>query len=141
MDQVVFSLIIELNLKCFSDLHIINLESSFLEVSLSMDSTQRGACDRCRGQKLRCVGLSGLMPTFESKGRLQRNEKPCDRCRKAQVECYSVRPASRRQSSISSSRLEEKSGPGAKGLGRKKATKYHDILCIIHLRKTIRPRQ
>jgi hypothetical protein len=88
-----------------------------------MDSTQRGACDRCRGQKLRCVGLSGLMPTFKSEGRLQRNEKPCDRCRKAQVECYSVRPASRRKSSISSSRLEENSGHRAQRLGRKTATK------------------
>ncbi|KAM3079625.1 hypothetical protein ACMFMG_006037 [Clarireedia jacksonii] len=88
-----------------------------------MDSTQRGACDRCRGQKLRCVGLSGLMPTFESEGRLQRNEKPCDRCRKAQVECYSVRPASRRKSSISSNRLEEKSGHGAQRPGRKTARK------------------
>jgi hypothetical protein len=82
-----------------------------------MDSNQRGACDRCRGQKLRCVGLSGLMPTFESEGRLQRNEKPCDRCRKAQVECYSVRPASRKTASISST------GHGPQRQRRKSVTK------------------
>ncbi|EDP47639.1 hypothetical protein KXV97_005972 [Aspergillus fumigatus] len=56
-----------------------------------------GACDRCRGQKLRCVGAGKPIPNSSS--RLLRNEIPCDRCRRAKVECYSVRPAPRRAAS------------------------------------------
>lgn len=62
-----------------------------------MDSTEnrrQGACDRCRGQKLRCVGLA--KPIFSSGSRFQHNEIPCERCKKAKVACYSVRPAPRR---------------------------------------------
>lgn len=55
---------------------------------------RHGACDRCRGQKLRCVGAG--KPILNSSSRLLRNEIPCDRCKRAKVECYSVRPAPRR---------------------------------------------
>ena len=61
---------------------------------MNNENGQRGACDRCRGQKLRCVG-SGK-PIFDSTSRFLRNEIPCDRCKRAKVDCYSVRPASRR---------------------------------------------
>lgn len=55
---------------------------------MESNSSRRSACDRCRGQKLRCVGLGN--PIFDSQSRHIRNEIPCDRCRKVQVECYSV---------------------------------------------------
>ncbi|KAF7172568.1 hypothetical protein CNMCM5623_004747 [Aspergillus felis] len=55
---------------------------------------RHGACDRCRGQKLRCVGAG--KPILNSSSRLLRNEIPCDRCKRAKVACYSVRPAPRR---------------------------------------------
>ncbi|KAL3421185.1 C6 finger domain-containing protein [Phlyctema vagabunda] len=89
---------------------------------MGVDSGQRGACDRCRGQKLRCIGLSGLMPAFESEGRIQRNEKPCDRCRKAQVECFSVRPASRKKTGDTPDD-KEKVGYGTQRQQRRSATK------------------
>ncbi|KAL4804808.1 hypothetical protein BDV18DRAFT_142570 [Aspergillus unguis] len=57
-------------------------------------TSRQGACDRCRGQKLRCVGAG--KPIVNSTSRFPRNAIPCDRCRRAKVECYSIRPAPRR---------------------------------------------
>ena len=57
-------------------------------------TSRHGACDRCRGQKLRCVGSA--QPIANPTSRVLRNAIPCDRCRRAKVDCYSVRPAPRR---------------------------------------------
>ncbi|OCK74420.1 hypothetical protein K432DRAFT_420312 [Lepidopterella palustris CBS 459.81] len=61
---------------------------------MNIENSRRGACDRCRGQKLRCVGLAN--PIFNPGSRFQRNGIPCERCKRAKVECYSVRPAPRK---------------------------------------------
>lgn len=61
---------------------------------MDIENDRRGACDRCRGQKLRCVGAKN--PISNSTSRLLRNEIPCERCKRAKVECYYVRPVSRK---------------------------------------------
>jgi hypothetical protein len=58
------------------------------------ENTGLGACDRCRGQKLRCTGAADPVPSSDS--RCQRNRIPCARCQKAKVDCFSVKPAPRR---------------------------------------------
>ena len=66
---------------------------------MNSKNSRRGACDRCRGQKLACsfrspANVARLSdPVFISDSRFQRNEIPCERCARAKVECYSVRPA------------------------------------------------
>ena len=62
---------------------------------MDMSSHRQSACDRCRGQKLRCAGLAN--PVHDRHSRYVRNQTPCDRCRKAQVECYSIRPIPRKR--------------------------------------------
>jgi hypothetical protein len=61
---------------------------------MNTEITGLGACDRCRGQKLRCTGAANPIPSPDS--RYQRNQTPCARCRRAKVECFSVKPAPRR---------------------------------------------
>ncbi|KAF7621813.1 hypothetical protein F9C07_7858 [Aspergillus flavus] len=59
------------------------------------DTTRRSACDRCRGQKLRCVRLPG--PAREDSPRSARSvNQPCERCKRAKVVCYTTKPVSRR---------------------------------------------
>ncbi|KAE8309897.1 hypothetical protein BDV41DRAFT_590772 [Aspergillus transmontanensis] len=59
------------------------------------DTTRRSACDRCRGQKLRCVRLPA--PAREDSPRSARSvSQPCERCKRAKVVCYTTKPASRR---------------------------------------------
>ncbi|KAE8327798.1 hypothetical protein BDV39DRAFT_204508 [Aspergillus sergii] len=59
------------------------------------DTTRRSACDRCRGQKLRCVRLPG--PAREDSPRSARSvSQPCERCKRAKVVCYTTKPVSRR---------------------------------------------
>ena len=58
------------------------------------ESGRQAICDRCRGQKLRCVGV--INPVFKARSRLQRSEVPCKRCVRAKVVCYSIRPALKR---------------------------------------------
>ncbi|KAI0096612.1 hypothetical protein GGR51DRAFT_567111 [Nemania sp. FL0031] len=57
---------------------------------MDVENSRRSACDRCRGQKLRCVRLgttqSGDDPTLE----------PCERCVKAGAECISSLPTLRK---------------------------------------------
>ncbi|KAJ5885553.1 hypothetical protein N7495_010063 [Penicillium taxi] len=65
-----------------------------------MNSHQQTACDRCRGQKLRCVGLAN--PVLDRHSRYVRNQTPCDRCKKAQVECYSTRSIARKRAASKS---------------------------------------
>ncbi|KAJ5930333.1 hypothetical protein N7466_005826 [Penicillium verhagenii] len=67
---------------------------------MDMNNHRQSACDRCRGQKLRCVGLGN--PILDRHNRYVRNQTPCDRCRKAQVECYSTRPISRKRAASNS---------------------------------------
>lgn len=67
---------------------------------MDMNSHRQSACDRCRGQKLRCAGLGD--PVLDRHGRYVRNQTPCDRCRKAQVECYSIRSISRKRTASNS---------------------------------------
>ena len=68
---------------------------------MNSKNSRRGACDRCRGQKLACsfrspANVTRLSnPVFISDSRFQRNDIPCERCARAKVECYSVRPARR----------------------------------------------
>jgi hypothetical protein len=61
---------------------------------MEIENGRRAACDRCRGQKLRCVGMKN--PIFKPGSRFQRSEVPCERCKKAKVVCFSVRRAPRR---------------------------------------------
>ncbi|KAH7323770.1 hypothetical protein BKA65DRAFT_567628 [Rhexocercosporidium sp. MPI-PUGE-AT-0058] len=58
------------------------------------ETGRQAACNRCRGQKLRCIGV--INPIFKSRSRLQRSEIPCERCKRVKVVCYSIRPAPRR---------------------------------------------
>lgn len=67
---------------------------------MDINSHRQSACDRCRGQKLRCVGLGD--PVLDRHSRYVRNQTPCDRCRKAQVECYSTRSISRKRAASNS---------------------------------------
>lgn len=76
---------------------------------MDIDNRRRGACDRCRGQKLRCVGSAN--PIIISGSRFQRNEIPCERCKRAKVECYSAGPAPRRTVTSDKNRDKQTTGP------------------------------
>ncbi|CAH0050843.1 unnamed protein product [Clonostachys solani] len=80
------------------------------------NNNRRGACDRCRGQKLRCVGAAD--PMVISGSRFQRNQIPCERCKRAKVDCYSVRPVSRRPGAgFDQNEERQANGPQSNGIG------------------------
>ena len=72
--------------------------SSTVLETMDISNSRRGACDRCRGQKLRCVGPA--KPISNPGSRYQRNEIPCQRCKRAKAECYSVGPTPRRRPTL-----------------------------------------
>lgn len=85
-------------------------------IDMENKNNRRGACDRCRGQKLRCVGAAD--PIVISGSRFQRNQTPCERCKRAKVDCYSVRPVSRRPGSgFDQSDERQANGSQANGIG------------------------
>ncbi|KAF1935139.1 hypothetical protein EJ02DRAFT_486783 [Clathrospora elynae] len=51
---------------------------------MNSEISRRSACDRCRGQKLRCVRE---VPS-RSQGSVDESLTPCDRCLKAGAECF-----------------------------------------------------
>ncbi|KAI1170861.1 hypothetical protein F4777DRAFT_583474 [Nemania sp. FL0916] len=58
---------------------------------MDTENSRRSACDRCRGQKLRCVRPSGNAQSNE-----ELTLEPCERCIKAGAECVSTLPALRK---------------------------------------------
>ena len=58
-----------------------------------MDISRRSACDRCRGQKLRCV-----RPSMPGSGTHWGDEplEPCERCLKAGADCINSHPPARK---------------------------------------------
>ncbi|KAI1505454.1 hypothetical protein F5X99DRAFT_368043 [Biscogniauxia marginata] len=58
---------------------------------MNPESSRRSACDRCRGQKLRCV-----RPSKKTQSTEEQSLEPCERCRKARVDCVNTLPPSRK---------------------------------------------
>ncbi|KAI1800662.1 hypothetical protein F4811DRAFT_564573 [Daldinia bambusicola] len=55
------------------------------------DNSRRSACDRCRGQKLRCV-----RPPKQTNAADGQTLRPCERCTKAGAGCFSTLPPPRK---------------------------------------------
>ncbi|KAI1463638.1 uncharacterized protein F4812DRAFT_463466 [Daldinia caldariorum] len=55
------------------------------------DNSRRSACDRCRGQKLRCV-----RPPKQANAADGQTLQPCERCTKAGAGCFSTLPPPRK---------------------------------------------
>ncbi|KAI0428573.1 hypothetical protein F5Y09DRAFT_312756 [Xylaria sp. FL1042] len=58
---------------------------------MDAENSRRSACDRCRGQKLRCVRPSRSTPSAD-----EQTLEPCVRCIKAGAECVGALPTSRK---------------------------------------------
>lgn len=54
------------------------------------DSRKRSACDRCRGQKLRCVRIMSVVVEGSIPNSSAAKHTPCERCNKANVLCYTT---------------------------------------------------
>ncbi|CAG8960284.1 hypothetical protein HYFRA_00012804 [Hymenoscyphus fraxineus] len=76
----------------------------------SKESLQRNACDRCRGQKLRCVRLLNL-DIDDCEGDAQQRSECCQRCKKAGAICINTLVRQRKVIRSDSERWPRDSAP------------------------------